>query len=119
MKVKLSVSELVLFHLVQRFVYQYHTLFSVHKTHGALEDLTKLWFIKIFVNNDYFQNMPNSYLVDYEIDQFKNLLIVFRGALTYHSFYVSLDKPINSCVKYANNEFSEDDINIFSIEYLL
>ena len=119
MKTKLSVSELVLFHLVQRFVYQYYTLFSVNKSHGSLEDLTKLWFIKLFVNNDYFQNMPSSYLVDYEIDKDKNLLIVFRGPLIYHSFFVFLDRPIDSCVKYVNNEISEENVNIFSIEYIL
>jgi hypothetical protein len=82
-----------------------------------LEDLTQLWFLKIFFDNPYFQNMPNSVLVNYEIQENKDLLIVVRAPLYYKSFLVSLDKEMNTCVSYTDNESTTPDINLFNIEF--
>ena len=82
-----------------------------------MDDLTQLWFLKIFVENDYFQNMSNSVLVDYEIKENKDLLSVIRGPLYYKSFLVSLDKEIKSCITYTDNQGVVSDLNIFSIDY--
>ena len=84
-----------------------------------MDDLTQLWFIKLFVDNDYFKNMPNSILVDYEIKENKDLLIVVRAPLYYKTFLVSLDKNIKSCITYTDNQGSQTDLDIFSIEYEL
>lgn len=116
---KMNTNDMILYHLVQRFVYQYHSLFSVHKKHPSLDELTQLWFIKLFVDNPYFKNMSNSLLIDYEIKENKDLLIVVRGALFYKSFLVSLDKEIKSCVTYIDNQGTTEDVDIFSIEYEL
>jgi hypothetical protein len=118
-KVQLNTNDLILFHLVQRLVYQYHTLFSERKNHPTTVELTKLWFDKIFFTNPYFQNMPNTYLLDFEIRENKDLLIVFRGPLTYRTFYLSLDKDISECITYVDNESKFENINIFNIEYAL
>jgi hypothetical protein len=82
-----------------------------------LEDLTQLWFLKIFFDNPYFQNMPNSVLVNYEIQENKDLLIVVRAPLYYKSFLVSLDKEMNTCVSYTDNESTTPDVNLFNIEF--
>ena len=82
-----------------------------------MEDLTRLWFLKIFFDNPYFQNMPNSVLVNYEIQENKDLLIVVRAPLYYKSFLVSLDKQINTCVSYTDNESTTPDVNLFNIEF--
>lgn len=119
LKLQFNTNDMILFHLIQRFVYQYHSLFSKYKNHPALDDLTKLWFFKLFLDNSYFQNMPNSLLVNYEIKDDKNLLIVVRAPLYYKSFLVNLDKEINTCIDYTDNNESIQDLNIFSIEYLL
>ena len=115
----LNTNDLIIYHLLQRFVYQYHSLFSKNLNHPSLEDLTKLWFIKIFIDNPYFQNLPNSVLVNYQINENKDLLIVIRAPLYYKSFLVSLTKDIKSCITYTDNEGSETDIDLFSIEYQL
>ena len=117
LKVELTTTDLIFYHLLQRFVYQYHTLFADRRNHPSMSDLTQLWFNKIFVDNPYFQNLQNSLLVNYEIQENKNLLIVLRAPLYYRSFLVSLDKDINSCITYADNEGTKTDINLFSIEY--
>jgi hypothetical protein len=116
---QLNTNDLIIYHLIQRFVYQYHSLFSKNPNHPSLEDLTKLWFIKIFIDNPYFQNLPNSVLVNYQINENKDLLIVIRAPLYYKSFLVSLTKDIKSCITYTDNEGSESDIDLFSIEYQL
>jgi hypothetical protein len=82
-----------------------------------MDDLTSLWFIKIFLDNPYFQSMPNSVLINYEIQDNKNLLIVVRAPLYYKTFQVDLDKDITSCITYIDNEEKISDINLFSIEY--
>lgn len=84
-----------------------------------MDDLTQLWFLKLFYDNPYFQNMPNSVLVNYEIRENKDLFIVVRAPLYYKSFLVLLDKDINSCVTYTDNETSITDINLFNIDYVL
>jgi len=108
---------MILYHLLQRFVYQYHSLFSTRKNHPSTDDLTALWFIRIFNDNPYFNNMPNAVLVDYEIKENKDLLIVVRAPLFYKSFLVSLDKDIRSCITYVDNEGSTDNVDLFSLEY--
>ena len=118
-KVQLNTNDLILFHLVQRLVYQYHTLFAERRNHPTTVELTKLWFDKIFFTNPYFQNMSNTYLLDFEIRENKDLLIVFRGPLTYRTFYLSLDKDISECITYVDNESKFENINIFNIEYAL
>lgn len=75
--------------------------------------------MKIFVDNSYFQGLQNSLLINYEIQENKNLLIVVRAPLYYKSFLVSLDKDIRSCITYTDNEGSIPDIDLFSIEYEL
>lgn len=115
----LNTNDLIIYHLLQRFVYQYHSLFSKNPKHPSLEDLTKLWFVKIFIDNPYFQNLSTSVLVNYQINENKDLLIVLRAPLYYESFLVSLDKDIKSCITYTNNEGSETDIDLFSIDYQL
>ena len=77
-KLQMNTNDMILYHLIQRFVYQYHSLFSKYKTHPSLDDLTQLWFLKIFYDNPYFQNMPNSVLVNYEIQENKDLLVVSK-----------------------------------------
>lgn len=84
-----------------------------------MDDLTQLWFLKLFVENDYFKNISNSVLIDYEIKKNKDLLIVVRAPLYYKSFLVSLDKEIKSCITYTDNQGVISDLNIFSIEYEL
>jgi hypothetical protein len=118
-KIKLSMTtnDMILYHLLQRFIYQYHSLFSVNKNHPSLDDLTQLWFLKIFYENPYFQNMPNSVLVNYEVKENKDLLIVVRAPLYYKTFLVSLDKEIKSCVTYVDNEGTIPDVNLFDIEF--
>ncbi len=82
-----------------------------------MDDLTRLWYTKLFYENPYFQNMPNSVLLDYEIRENKDLLIVVRAPLYYKSFLVSLEKDIKTCVTYVDNEGTISDLDIFSIEY--
>ena len=84
-----------------------------------MDDLTQLWFLKIFVNNDYFNNLSNSVLIDYEVKENKDLLIVLRAPLYYKSFLVSLDKEIKTCVTYTDNQGSLPDVDLFSINYEL
>lgn len=117
LKLNFNTTDMILYHLLQRFIYQYHSLFSRNKNHPSLDDLTALWFYNIFTNNEYFSKMPNSVLVDYEIKENKDLFIVVRAPLYYRSYHISLDKNINSCVKYNDNENSIPELNIFSIEY--
>ncbi len=117
LKVPITTTELILYHLLQRFIYQYHSLFSTRKNHPSLDDFTQLWFLKIFVENTYFTNLQNSFLINYEILENKNLIIVVRAPLYYKTFLVSLDKEITSCVTYTDNNGNIDDINIFSIDY--
>ena len=57
LKVELTTTDLIFYHLLQRFVYQYHTLFADRRNHPSMSDLTQLWFNKIFVDNPYFQNL--------------------------------------------------------------
>ena len=90
-KLQFNTNDMILYHLIQRFVYQYHSLFSINKAHPSLDDLTQLWYLKIFYDNPYFQNMPNSVLVNYEVKENKDLLIVVRAPLYYKSFLVSLE----------------------------
>lgn len=118
-QLQFNTSDAILYHLLQRFVYQYHSLFSINKTHPALTDLTNLWFFKIFIDNPYFQNMPNSVLINYEIQENKDLLIVIRAPLYYKTFLVSLDKEIYSCIDYTDNQGTHKDLNLYSIEYVL
>ena len=118
-KVPMATSELILYHLLQRFVYQYHSLFATRTNHPSMADLTQLWFMKIFVDNSYFQGLQNSLLINYEIQENKNLLIVVRAPLYYKSFLVSLDKDIRSCITYTDNEGTVPGIDLFSIEYEL
>jgi hypothetical protein len=117
LKLNLNTSDMILYHLLQRFVYQYHSLFSNRKTHAALEDLTQLWFIKIFTDNPYFHSMSQSVLVNYEIQENKDLLIVVRAPLYYLSFLISLDKDIKTCTTITTNEGSVSDMNLFTIEF--
>lgn len=116
-KLKINTNDMILYHLIQRFVYQYHSLFSINKNHPSLDDLTRLWFIKLFLDNPYFQNMPNSVLINYEVQENKDLLIVVRAPLYYKTFQISLEKDIHSCVTYIDNEGNTSDVNLFSIEY--
>lgn len=116
-KLQFNTTDMILYHLLQRLIYQYHSLFSINKTHPSLDDLTRMWYFKIFFENPYFQNMPNSLLVDYEIKENKDLLIVVRAPLYYKSFLVSLDKNIKECVTYTDNNGVIPDVDIFSIEY--
>jgi len=119
LKLNMNTHDMIVYHLLQRFVYQYHSLFSIHKNHPSLEELTQLWFIKLFIGNDYFNNMPNSVLVNYEIRENKDLLIVIRAPLYYKTFLISLDKDIKSCVSFTDNEGTTDEIDLFSIDYEL
>jgi len=116
-KLKFNTNDMIIYHLIQRFVYQYHSLFSINPKHPSMDDLTRMWYSKLFFDNPYFQHMPNSVLVDYEIRENKDLLIVVRAPLYYKSFLVSLEKDIKSCVTYVDNEGSVPDLDIFSIEY--
>ena len=115
----MNTNDMILYHLIQRLVYQYHSLFSIHRKHPSLDDLTQLWFIKLFIDNSYFKNMSNSILIDYEVKENKDLLIVVRAPLFYKSFLVSLDKEIKSCITYIDNQGTTEDVDIFSIEYEL
>jgi hypothetical protein len=117
LKLGFNTSDMILHHLIQRFVYQYHSLFSQNKTHPSMDDLTALWFYKLFADNSYFNNMPNSVLINYDIKENKDLLIVVRAPLYYKTFLVSLDKDIKSCITYVDNEGTVEDVDIFSIEY--
>jgi len=119
MTVLLNTNNLILYPLIQRFIYQYYTLFSIHRNHTEIKEFTQLWFLNIFVKNEYFNKMPNSVLINYEIEENKDLLIVVKAPLNYHGFVVSLDKPIESCVTYANDDGRWENINIFNIEYKL
>jgi len=118
-KLQMNTNDMILYHLLQRFIYQYHSLFSQHKTHPAMKDFTALWFIKLFVDNQYFKSMSNSLLVDYEIKENKDLIVVVRAPLYYKTFVVSLEKDIKSCVKFTDNEGTIEDMDIFSIDYEL
>lgn len=119
LKLNMNTNDMIIYHLLQRFIYQYHSLFSVHKNHPSLEDLTQLWFIKIFIDNDYFNKLSNSVLINYEIRETKDLLIVIRAPLYYKTFFVSLDKDIKSCVTLTDNEGTIEDVDLFSIDYEL
>jgi hypothetical protein len=119
LKVNLNTTDLIFYHLLQRIVYQYHSLFAERKNHPSLKDLTQLWFLKIFFENSYFNNLQNSFLINYEIQENKDLIIVLRAPLYYRTFLISLDKDIHSCVTITDNESKVSDINIFSIEYEL
>ena len=46
-KLQFNTNDMILYHLIQRFVYQYHSLFSINKTHPSLDDLTQLWYLKM------------------------------------------------------------------------
>lgn len=118
-KLQINTNDMILYHLLQRFIYQYHSLFSRNKNHPSMDDLTKLWYLKIFLENPYFQNMPNSVLVNYEIKENKDLLIVVRAPFYYKTFEISLDKDIKSCVSYTDNDVTLNDIDLFSIEYTI
>lgn len=118
LKLEFNTNDMIIYHLIQRMVYQYHSLFAKYKNHPALEDLTRLWFLKLFLDNPYFQNMSNSILINYEIKEDKNLLIVIRAPLYYKTFTINLDKDINSCVDYTDNNESISDLNLFSIEFV-
>lgn len=118
-KLQINTNDMILYHLLQRFIYQYHSLFSRNKIHPSMDDLTRLWYLKIFLENSYFQNMPNSVLVNYEIKENKDLLIVVRAPLYYKTFEISLDKDIKSCVSYTDNDVTLNDIDLFSIEYTI
>jgi hypothetical protein len=116
-KLQLNTNDMILYHLLQRFIYQYHSLFSQHKTHPAMSEFTQLWFIKLFVDNQYFKTMSQSLLIDYDIKENKDLFIVVRAPLFYKSFLVSLEKDIKSCITFTDNEGTTEDLDIFSIEY--
>ena len=62
--------------------------------------------------------MPNSVLVNYEIKENKDILIVVRAPFYYKSFSVNLDRDIKSCVDYTDNDGSETELDLFSIEFL-
>ena len=115
----MNTNDMIIYHLLQRFVYQYHSLFSLHKNHPSLEDLTQLWFIKIFIDNDYFNKLSNSVLINYEIRENKDILIVIRAPLYYKSFLVSLDKEIKSCITLTDNDGTLEEVDLFSIDYEL
>jgi hypothetical protein len=117
LKVPITTTDLILYHLLQRFIYQYHSMFSTWKDHPSLKEFTSLWFLKIFVDNPYFNNLQNSFLINYEVLENKDLIIVVRAPLFYKTFFVSLDKEITSCVTYTDNNGTTEDINIFSIDY--
>jgi hypothetical protein len=119
LKVNMSTNEMVIYHLIQRFVYQYHSLFSQDKRHPSLNDFTNRWYIRIFLDNPYFNTLQNTVLIDYEIQENKNLLIVLRAPLYYQSFLVSLEKDIYTCVTLTDNEGTKENINIFTIQYEL
>jgi len=119
LKLNMNTNDMIIYHLLQRFVYQYHSLFSAHKNHPSLEDLTQLWFFKIFIDNDYFNKISNSVLINYEIRENKDLLIVIRAPLYYKSFLVSLDKEIKSCITLIDNDGTLEDVDLFSIDYEL
>jgi len=119
LKLNMNTNDMIIYHLLQRFVYQYHSLFSIHKNHPSLEDLTQLWFIKIFIDNDYFNKISNSVLINYEIRENKDILIVIRAPLYYKSFLVSLDKEIKSCITLTDNDGTLEDVDLFSIDYEL
>jgi len=119
LKIQLSTNELIIFHLIQRFIYQYHTMFSTRSNRLDINEFTQLWFLRIFVENPYFKNLQNSYLIDYQILENKDLIIVVRSPLNYKSFLISLDTDIYNCVTYTDNENKLQNINIFSIDYEL
>jgi hypothetical protein len=119
LKVQMSSTDMIITHLIQRLIYQYHSLFSEYKSHPSMEDLTRAWYLKVFLENPYFNNLQNTFLVNYEILENKNLLIVLRAPLFYQSYLVSLEKDIYSCVTYTDNEGIKEDINIFTIKYEL
>lgn len=119
LKIQLSTNELIIFHLIQRFIYQYHTMFSTRSNRLEISEFTQLWFLRIFVENPYFKNLQNSYLIDYQILENKDLIIVVRSPLNYKSFLISLDTDIYNCVTYTDNENKLQNINIFSIDYEL
>lgn len=119
LKLNMNTNDMIIYHLLQRFVYQYHSLFSLHKNHPSLEDLTQLWFIKIFIDNDYFNKLSNSVLINYEIRENKDILIVIRAPLYYKSFLVSLDKEIKSCITLTDNDGTLEEVDLFSIDYEL
>ena len=119
LKLSMNTHDMIVYHLLQRFIYQYHSLFSKNKGHLNLIEFTQLWFIKIFIDNPYFNNLQNSVLINYEIKDNKDLLIVIVSPLQYKSFLVSLDQDIKSCVTYTDNEETINDVDIFSIEYEL
>lgn len=119
LKLQMNTNDMILYHLLQRFIYQYHSLFSQHKEHPALKEFTGLWFIKLFVDNQYFKNMSQSLLIDYEVKENKDLMVVVRAPLYYKTFYVSIDKDIKSCVKVIDNQTTTENVDIFDIEYEL
>jgi hypothetical protein len=82
-----------------------------------MDDLTALWYIKIFSDNSYFNNMPNSVIVEYNILENKDLSIVIKAPLYIKTFLVSLDKEMKSCVTYTDYEETIENVDIFSIEY--
>ena len=82
-----------------------------------MSEFTQLWFIKLFVDNQYFKTMSQSLLIDYDIKENKDLFIVVRAPLFYKSFLVSLEKDIKSCITFTDNEGTTEDLDIFSIEY--
>lgn len=117
LKLGFNTSDMILYHLLQRLVYQYHSLFSAHRKHPSMDDLTSLWFYKLFGENSYFEKMPNAILINYEIKENKDLLIVVRAPLYYKTFLVSLEKDIKNCITYTDNEGTINDVDLFSIEY--
>ncbi len=94
-------------------------MFSSRSNHMEINEFTQLWFLRIFVENPYFKNLQNSYLIDYQILENKDLIIVVRSPLNYKSFLISLDTDIYNCVTYTDNENKHQNINIFSIDYEL
>jgi uncharacterized protein Usg len=119
LKLQMNTNDMIINHLLQRFIYQYYSLFSKFKDHPAIKEFTQLWFIKLFVDNSYFKHLPQSVLIDYEIKENKDLYIVVRAPLHYKSYLVSLEKEINTCVTLTDNQGATENLNIFSIEYEL
>lgn len=116
LNIELSTNNLMLYHFLQRFVYQYFTLFSVNKDHPALRELTNRWYYNLFYN-EYFSNIPQTHIVSYEILDNKNLDINVVTPLYSVIFKIDLNKDIYNCVTLIDNDNTIENLNIFNIDY--
>jgi len=116
--VELSTSNMVIFHSLQRMVYQYHSMFSSRGVDNYNSELIDAWYKRIFDDNDNFKFDGGQRLSKYELRE-RKLIITIIQPFYHRDFIIDLDKPINSCVTIIGEEGSLSDVNIFSIQYKL